>query len=80
LWVVHVDPRGRDDAAHRCKHVNFVRHALVEGEHEYLFAAYSVFTVRRCVWADGDELSRIEIDAALDNLTEREDLPLAPWY
>jgi serine/threonine protein kinase len=80
LWVVHVDPRGRDDAAHRCKHVNFVRHALVEGEHEYLFTAYSVFTVRRCVWADGDEPSRIEIDAALDNLTEREDLPLAPWY
>ena len=80
LWVVHVDPRGRDDPAYRCKHVNFVRHSHVHGEHEYLFTAYSVFTVRRCVWAEGKELSRIEVDATLDNLTEPEDLPLAPWY
>ena len=80
LWVVHVDPRGRDDADYRCKHVNFVKHALVAGELEYLFTAYSVFTVRRCVWAEGDALSRIEVDAALDNLAEPEDLPLAPWY
>ena len=49
LWVVHVDPRGRDDADYRCKHVNFVQHTLVAGELEYLFTAYSVFTVRRCV-------------------------------
>ena len=80
LWVVHVDPRGRDDADYRCKHVNFVKHTLVAGEAEYLFTAYSVFTVRSCVWAEGDKLSRIEVDAALDNLTEPEDLPLAPWY
>jgi len=80
LWVVHVDPRGRDDVAHRCKHVNFIEHALVPGEQEYLFTAYSVFTVRSCVWAEGDELSRIEVDAALDNVAEPEDLPLAPWY
>ena len=39
-----------------------------------------VFTVRSCVWAEGDEPSRIEVDAALDNLAEPEDLPLAPWY
>ena len=44
LWVVHVDPRGRNDPAFRCKHVNFVRHSLVHGEHEYLFTGYSVFT------------------------------------
>jgi hypothetical protein len=80
LWVVHVDPRGRTDADYRCKHVNFVQHTLVAGELEYLFTAYSVFTVRRCVWAEGDALSRIEVDAALDNLAEPEDLPLAPWY
>ena len=80
LWVVHVDPRGGADPAYRCKHVNFVTHSLVGGEHEYLFTAYSVFTVRKCVWAEGDEISRIEVDAALDNLTEPEDLPLAPWY
>ena len=80
LWVVHVDPRGGADPAYRCKHVNFVTHSLIDGEHEYLFTAYSVFTVRECVWAEGDEISRIEVDAALDNLTEPEDVPLAPWY
>jgi hypothetical protein len=80
LWVVHVDPRGRTDDEYRCKHVNFVRHTLVAGEQEYLFTAYSVFTVRRCVWAEGDRVSRIEVDAALDNRAEPEDLPLAPWY
>ena len=80
LWVVHVDRRGRDDAKYRCKHVNFVKHAHVTGEQEYLFSAYSVFTVRTCVWAEGDALSRIEVNAALDNLAEPEDLPLAPWY
>ena len=79
LWVVHVDPRGRTDADYRCKHVNFVQHTFVAGELEYLFTAYSVFTVRWCVWAEGD-VSRIELDAALDNLAEPEDLPLAPWY
>ena len=46
LWVVRVDPAGEDDQAQRCKHVNFVTHALVEGEQEYLFTAYSIFTVR----------------------------------
>ena len=80
LWVVHVDPRGRDDADYRCKHVNFIEHALVPGEQEYLFTAYSVFTVRSCMWAEGDKVSRIEVDAALDNVAEPEDLPLAPWY
>ena len=48
-----------------------------------------MFTVRECAWAKGDEISRIEpeVDAqatttvtTLENLTEPEDLPLAPWY
>jgi serine/threonine protein kinase len=80
LWVVHVDPRGQDSPDYRCKHVNFVRHSLVSGEHEYLFTAYSAFMVRKVEWAEGDELSRIEIEALLDNQAEPEDLPLAPWY
>ena len=78
LWKVHVDP----DPSRRCKNVNFVRHSLVAGEQEYLFAAYSVFTIRRVTWS-ADPTSTphlIELDAALDNALCSEDLPLAPWY
>ena len=48
-----VDPAGAQDPARRCKNVNFVRHSLVAGEQEYLFAAYSVFGVW---WLDVYEL------------------------
>jgi serine/threonine protein kinase len=78
LWEVHVDPAGEHDRARRCKHVNYVRKSFVRGEKEYLFTAYSVFTVRRVEWSD--PLSTIVLDAALDNSAEEEDLPLAPWY
>jgi hypothetical protein len=81
LWEVHVDPAGEHDPVRRCKHVNYVLNSLVGREHEYLFTAYSVFTVRRVEWsADATTLSRIELEAALDNSVEDEDLPLAPWY
>jgi hypothetical protein len=53
---------------------------LVDGEQEYLFTAYSVFTVLHVEWKDDDTLSRIVLEAALDNSAEDEDLPLAPWY
>ena len=29
LWVVYVDPAGKQDVARRCKHVNFVAHSLI---------------------------------------------------
>ena len=82
LWKVHVDPAGGDEPARRCKNVNYVRHTLVAGEREYLFAAYSVFTIRRVTWSADTtaEPHRIELDAALDNAECSEDLPLAPWY
>ena len=81
LWEVHVDPAGEHDPARRCKHVNYVRNGLAGDEKEYLFTAYSVFTVRRVEWsADAARLSCIELEAALDNSVEDEDLPLAPWY
>jgi hypothetical protein len=57
-----------------------VRKSLVDGEKEYLFTAYSVFTVLHVEWKDDDTLSRIVLEAALDNSAEDEDLPLAPWY
>ena len=93
LWVVRVDPEGQHDPTKRCKHVNFVEHSLVEGESEYLFTAYSIFTVRRVTWGGGGEPHRIEVDAASDNSVGAEGgdgrwatpagserLPLAPWY
>ena len=81
LWVVHVDPAGEHDPTRRCKHVNFVHDGLAGRENEYLFTAYSVFTVRRVEWSDDPKtLSRIELEAALDNRVEDESLPLAPWY
>jgi hypothetical protein len=80
LWEVHVDPAGEHDRTRRCKHVNYVK-GLVDGEQEYLFTAYSVFTVRDVEWSDDNKtLSRIVLEAAHDNSTEDEDLPLAPWY
>ena len=96
LWVVRVDPAGEHDPTKRCKHVNFVQHSLVVGESEYLFTAYSIFTVRSVHWGVGGAAHRIELDAASDNrveaeATHRDDgrwgtpvgsetLPLAPWY
>ena len=82
MWVVHVDPRGRDSFRYRCKHVNLVTRTNVAGEAEYLYAPYSVFTVRSVRWsaaADEDDPHVIELDAAIDNTRESEDLPTAPW-
>ena len=85
LWEVNVDPAGELHRGRRCKHVNYVLRSLVgagdDAEKEYLFAAYSVFTVRQCEWSDDPtQASRIILDAALDNSAEDEELPLAPWY
>jgi hypothetical protein len=92
LWVVQVDPAGQHDVSKRCKHVNFVEHSLVPGEQEYLFSAYSIFTVRAVTWGEGGAPHRIELDAASDNQVDAEggdgrwatppgseQLPLAPW-
>ena len=88
-----MDPAGEDDQTQRCKHVNFVTHSLVGDEAEYLFTAYSIFTVRSVTWGEGGAAHRIEIDAAADNCVEAEGgggrwatpvgsegLPLAPWF
>ena len=93
LWTVHVDPAGEADRTKRCKHVNLVQHSLVPGEQEYLFTAYSIFTVRSVEWGEDGAPHRIELDAATDNKREAEGgegrwatpldsehLPLAPWY
>eukprot|EP01045_Picozoa_sp_COSAG04_P026493 COSAG04_NODE_3688_length_2605_cov_3.627694_2_plen_270_part_00 len=93
MWVVRVDPAGEHDPSKRCKHVNFVSHSLVGGEAEYLFTAYSIFTIRSVAWGQGGAPHRIELDAASDNAVAAEGgvgrwatpagsegLPLATWY
>jgi hypothetical protein len=81
LWEVQVDAAGEHDRARRCKHVNYVDRSLAGDEKEYLFAAYSVFTVLQCEWSDDPtQPSHILLEAALDNAAEDEELPLAPWY
>ena len=77
LWRIIIDPqRG-------CMHANLINEDLtnVQGESEYLFAPYSVFTVRRATWAAGTVADPhvIELLAAPDNRGEPLDLQLAPW-
>ena len=82
-WIVEVDSRGRDALQYRCKRVNFCENSDVPGEEEFLFAPYSVFTVISLtappVPPDHDPVV-VRVQAAVDNLKEPEDLPMAPWY
>jgi hypothetical protein len=78
-WRVNLDP----DPARRCRHVNLVTETHVPGELEYLFAAFSVFSVVDVQWSrtpwNPVTPHLITILAAHDNLQEDEGLPLAPW-
>ena len=55
--------------------------AKPERVYQYLFAPYSAFTVVSAAWNLGTSLDPhvIELEAAVDNKEEPEDLPLAPW-
>ena len=67
----------------QCKHVNYVNSTNVRGEEEYLFSQYSTFTVKSVKWSanpTSNDPHVIELVAAIDNMFEPEDLPLAPWY
>jgi hypothetical protein len=78
-WRVNLDP----DPQRRCRHVNLVTETHVKGELEYLFGAFSVFSVVAVHWSGTPQESatphEITIHAAHDNLQEDDDLPLAPW-
>jgi hypothetical protein len=53
---------------------------IITGEEEFLFAPFSVFTVRRVVWSTDPVVPHvIEAEAAIDNKMHREDLPTVPW-
>jgi hypothetical protein len=82
-WEVVLDPRGRDDLAFRCRHVNYLTHTQIPGEEEFLFTPYSAFTVlsfNQPAHPTAADPVVIRIQASLDNQEEPEDLPLAPWY
>ena len=81
IWRITFDPRGKHHPEYRVKHMTFVSKTLVEGEEEYLFAPYSVFTLVSTQWSA--ELARpheFTVRPACDNKGEGETLPLAPWY
>ena len=81
LWRVMFDRRGKHDPEYRVQHMTFVVKTLVEGEHEYLFAPYSVFTLVSVNWSKTmSKAHEFTIEAACNNKTESEHLPLTPWY
>lgn len=84
LWVIRLHPRGARDVTYRCKQVNYVVSSKFgDEEAEFLFAPYSVFTVKsvelkpKATYLDPHVIT---LEAAIDNRLEPEDLPLAPWY
>ena len=81
MWRITFDPRGKDHPEYRVRHMTLVSKTLVVGEHEYLFAPYSVFTLVSVKWRAGlVEPHEFTIQAARDNKDEDECLPLSPWY
>jgi hypothetical protein len=82
-WKFALDPRGETDRAFRCKHVQLLQESHVGGEKEYLFSAFSVFTVREIEHSptptDPTTPHRITLEVALDNALFPTDLDLAPW-
>ena len=77
LWKFkfhHEDPK--------CVHVNFIDKTECEGEHEFLFPPYSVFTFESVKWQEKPNWERpheIVLKVARDNQNHEEGLPLAPW-
>merc|ERR1719506_303666 len=82
IWRITFDPRGKDFPQFRVRHMTLVSKTLIMGEHEYLFAPYSVFTLVSVKWSEHDLINPHEftIQAAHDNKEGDECLPLTPWY
>ena len=51
MWCIKFDKRGKDQPQYRVQHMSLVANTLIEGEHEYLFAPYSVFTLVSVKWS-----------------------------
>ncbi len=85
-WSIKVDPRGNSQLLyHHRKHANQVPRSNVPAQFEFLHAPYSVFTAESGTPLPGGAAPsaarpyRIVIVAAVDNLDEQRELPLAPW-
>merc|ERR1712157_619198 len=81
LWCILLDERGKYEKEFQCRHANFVFKTEVLGEMEFLYAAYSVFKVVRIDFAEQDWSQKcshytIVVQAAIDNVSHAEDLPL----
>jgi len=62
--------------------VNYLAKTNCPGEEEFLFSAYSVFTVEKYTWKDKPTWQNpheIYLKVAPDNMLEPADLPSAPW-
>jgi hypothetical protein len=59
--------------------VNLVEKTNVQGEEEFLYAPYSVFTVSSVTVPNASNPIVIGLQAAIDNREEPEDSPLSPW-
>jgi hypothetical protein len=85
IWTIKVDPRGESQLKYRCKHVNQVAKSNVDGESEFLFAPYSVFTIESVTLPPAGAHPTIHVPiqivltAALDNQAESKLLPLSPY-
>jgi len=80
LWCILVDPAGKKDFLKRNRNASYVAKTHLKGEGEYLFAAYSVFTCVEVKWSQNESPHYVTIESAHDNASEKDDLPLAPWY
>eukprot|EP00039_Didymoeca_costata_P010264 m.137818 g.137818 ORF g.137818 m.137818 type:complete len:488 (-) comp14761_c1_seq2:24-1487(-) len=81
-FIVHVDPAGEFDNTKRCQNANLLTNSKFQGEKEYLFVPYSVFTVRLVKLSPNNSDQHphiIHLEAAVDNSRESHTLSLAPW-
>jgi hypothetical protein len=77
LYIFHLN------AEFRCVHVNFLGEKSLCNESEFLFAPYSVFTLRSVEWQSDPTWQSphiIQLEVAVDNKAEPENLPLATWH
>lgn len=78
VYIVHLD---KD---YGCMHVNYLGDgSVIDDEDEFLFAPYSTFEVLATRWRPSPtwmEPHEVELKAAVDNMLEPENLPLAPWH
>ena len=82
-----MDPRGETEWDNRVKHAHLVENSLFKDEFEYLFAPYSVFTVRKfsAPAAVGPDSGTpvdpyvVDLDAATDHVGLPENQPVSTW-